>query len=309
MTGSVPDGKFGNKAPGFDSPIRLPDDENQRCAWQEANKAWWEDKPMRYDWREGLASDKETRDFFREIDERFLLSVEKFLPSRSIPFDALIRFDTLGDRDVLEIGMGHGSVGQLLAQYARSYTGIDLTEEATNMTRRRFTFLNKKGTLLRMDAEAMTFPDASFDFVWSWGVIHHSADTSRILKEMHRVLRPNGQAIVMVYYRSWWSYYLFSIMKLLLEGKFPTSDRIDKMRQRTTDGAIARFYTRCEWKKITNSLFSVTTSVHGMSIELIPLPHGRVKNFLLRILPDRMARFMTHQLAMGSFLVAHMAKK
>ena len=34
----------------------------------------------------------------------------------------------------------------------------------------------------------MEFADNSFDFIWSWGVIHHSADTQRVLREMHRVL-------------------------------------------------------------------------------------------------------------------------
>jgi hypothetical protein len=46
-----------------------------------------------------------------------------------------------------------------------------------------------------------------------------------------------------------------------------------------------------------------------MSIELIPLPHSRIKDMMLRLLPDRLARVMTHNLAMGSFLVAYMTKK
>ena len=309
MSDGGSDDQFGDKAPGFNNPTQLPQSEAERRAWQEANRSWWEGSPMRYDWREGLTSDKATEDFFREIDQRFLSAVEKFLPSRNTPFDAIIPFDNLNDKDVLEIGIGHGSVAQLLAQHARSYTGIDLTSEAAYMTTRRFALLKCPGKIIQMDAEAMSFADASFDFIWSWGVIHHSADTSRIVKEMHRVLRPGGHSTVMVYYRSWWSYYLFSVMKLGLKGKLPTRQRIDQMRQQTTDGAIARFYAQSEWKKLTSSLFETATSIHGMSVELIPLPHGRLKDFLLRLLPGRVARFMTHNLAMGSFLVAHMIKK
>ena len=157
MTGTVPDGEFGDKARGFEDPTQLPQNEAERKAWQDANRAWWESKPMRYDWRDGLASDKATADFFEEIDKRFLSSVEKFLPSRKTPFDALIPFETLGDKEVLEIGVGHGSVGQFLALHARSYTGIDLTQEATDMTTRRFALLGRSGKVLQMDAETMAF--------------------------------------------------------------------------------------------------------------------------------------------------------
>jgi len=309
MTGTVPNGEFGDKAPGFADPTQLPQSEAERKVWQEANRAWWEGKPMRYDWRDSLTSDKATADFFGEIDKRFLSSVQKFLPCRKTPFDPLIPFETLSDKDVLEIGVGHGSVAQILAQHAGSYTGIDLTSEATEMTMRRFALFGTPGTIIQMDAESMSLPDASFDFIWSWGVIHHSADTTRILKEMHRVLRLNGTAVVMVYYRSWWSYHLFAFLKLLLGGKIPTAQRMRKIRQQATDGAIARYYTRTEWEALTGPLFVTTTSVYGMSIEAIPLPHGRFKDFVLKLLPDTLARFMTHNLSMGSFLVAHMIKR
>lgn len=44
---------------------------------------------------------------------------------RRLPFDSLIDFDSLKEKDVLGIGCGNGSYAQLLVQYARSYTGID----------------------------------------------------------------------------------------------------------------------------------------------------------------------------------------
>ena len=59
-----------------------------------------------------------------------------------------------------------------------------------------------------MDAEQLQFPDSSFDLIWTWAVIHHSSNTRRILEEMRRVLRPGGKAIVMVYHRTFWEYYV-----------------------------------------------------------------------------------------------------
>ena len=61
-----------------------------------------------------------------------------------------------------------------------------------------------------MDAEKMDFADASFDFIWTWGVIHHSSNTRQILSEMSRILRPGGRAVVMVYHRSFLYYYVFN---------------------------------------------------------------------------------------------------
>src|SRR5205085_539710 len=108
----------------------------------------------------------------------------------------------LYDKDVLEIGVGQGTHAQLLAPRCKSFTGIDLTTCAVEMTSERLKLFKIPGAVLEMDAEHMSFGDGSFDYIWSWGVIHHSADTNRVLKEMHRVLRPGGKCTVMIYYRS-----------------------------------------------------------------------------------------------------------
>lgn len=49
------------------------------------------------------------------------------------------------------------------------------------------------------DAEQLEFPDATFDLVYSYGVIHHSPNTERIVEEIRRVLKPGGTARVMIY--------------------------------------------------------------------------------------------------------------
>src|SRR5262249_39123603 len=49
------------------------------------------------------------------------------------------------------------------------------------------------------DAESLPFESDSFDVVYSWGVLHHTPDTARALKEVRRVLRPAGEARIMLY--------------------------------------------------------------------------------------------------------------
>ena len=81
------------------------------------------------------------------------------------------------------------------------------------------------------------------------------------------------------------------------------------MTQGATDGAIARYYTGPEWRRLCSGLFEVESiQVYGLKTEVVPLPHSRVKQFLEDLIADQVGRFLTHNLRGGSFLVAHMRK-
>ena len=87
------------------------------------------------------------------------------------------------DRDVLEIGVGLGADHQLFAEAGSRLTGIDLTERAIDHVRRRFEVFGLRSDLRVANAERLPFPDQSFDLVYSWGVLHHTPDTSRAVRE------------------------------------------------------------------------------------------------------------------------------
>jgi len=305
---------------GFDGPIALPRTPDQGRAWQEANRTWWETHPMRYDFSDQIKAREFSKEFYREIDERFFSDVRTFMPWREIPFDPLIDFASLGEKDVLEIGVGNGSHAQLLSAKAKSYTGIDISDYAVRSTTKRLEHhcgkqrgkgdLNEGIRVLRMDAESMDFPDSSFDLVWSWGVIHHSSNTRKVVEEMHRVLRPGGVAITMVYHRSFWNYYIFAgLVGGVFKGTLLKTFSFHKERQRFIDGAIARYYSIAEWKAMVTDLFSVEElKIYGSKSELIPLPNGKVKSAANTILPNRMSRLLLNRLRMGMFLVSALKK-
>lgn len=264
---------------------------------------------MRYDWREEISHPAGSEAYFEEIDRRFLAAVRPCMPWKHIPFDTIIPFDNLRNKDVLEIGVGQGTHAQLLASRCRSFTGIDLTNSAVEMTRRRFERFNFNGTVLQMDAERMQFADNSFDYVWSWGVIHHSADTKRCVAEIHRVLRPGGNFAAMIYYRSWWSYYVFGLLRSVALRQGAARLSVHHANQRGTDGALARYYTMREWRAVIRELFVLDSiDVYGLKTDALPLPHGYLKQWSTDLLPDSFARFLLTQLRMGSFLVARMTK-
>ena len=122
--------KLKNNLPeGFNDPIELPKSQAQAEKWQESNYEWWQSHPMRYDWKDKVPYEEFSKEFYAEIDRRHFLNTMEYMGWKLIPFDNLIDFNFLKNKDVLEIGVGNGSHAQLFAQHSKSFTGIDLTED------------------------------------------------------------------------------------------------------------------------------------------------------------------------------------
>lgn len=102
---------------------------------------------------------------------------------------------------VLEVGCGVGLDSVRMARHGLSVTAIDLTVVGASTANRRARQGKFDATYLCADAENLPFPDATFDYVYSFGVMHHAPDTQRCVDEAHRVLRPGGQALIMLYHR------------------------------------------------------------------------------------------------------------
>ncbi len=79
-------------------------------------------------------------------------------------------------------------------------TGVDLSSSSLERARKRCAAAGYESDLQVADAESLPFPDNSFDVVYSYGVMHHSPNTERCFREACRVLKPGGQARIMVYH-------------------------------------------------------------------------------------------------------------
>ena len=104
-------------------------------------------------------------------------------------------------RSVLEIGTGIGMDAWRMARHGLDVTGVDLTEVAVQTANRRFAAAGVKASFLNADATRLPFRDASFDYVFSFGVLHHAQDTAATIDEVHRLLKPGGEARIMLYHR------------------------------------------------------------------------------------------------------------
>jgi SAM-dependent methyltransferase len=118
------------------------------------------------------------------------------------------RFEQWRGKDVLEAGCGIATDGSRFARAAARYTGLDESSVALDLARRRFEQSGLCGRFVEGSVAALPFPDASFDAVYSFGVIHHTPETSRAVEEFHRVLRPGGTAMVMLYHRNSFNYWV-----------------------------------------------------------------------------------------------------
>lgn len=236
-------------------------------------RAWWTRSPMTYDWQGTIPWEPGSPEFLDEVERRFLRECWFAQPEGAPPFSGLIDFAGLRGKDVLEIGCGTGVHAKLLAASGARLTAVDLTPTAVDLTRRRLAQAGLEANVLEADAEHLPFPDASFDAVWSWGVIHHSADTDAVIAEIGRVLRPGGRVSLMVYHRTsltYWVNYVL-IRGVLLGGLL--KERPAELANRWSDGVIARHYTQREFAaKLSGPFERIETQVMGQLAEAIPLP-------------------------------------
>ncbi|HEY2918584.1 MAG TPA: class I SAM-dependent methyltransferase [Candidatus Binatia bacterium] len=110
-------------------------------------------------------------------------------------------FDQVKKKKVLEIGTGLGADHQKFSEAGAILYGIDLTRRAVEHSQRRFRVFGLNTNLQVADAEDLAFENECFDFVYSWGVLHHTPNTERAVAEASRVLKPGGTAKIMIYHK------------------------------------------------------------------------------------------------------------
>ena len=242
-----------------------------------------------------------TREFFARIE------AHRYAKEWHIPEAA----DFAGARGlrVLEIGCGLGTDGVRFAKAGADYTGIDLTDAAIELARKRFELSGLRGELRVSDAENLDFADESFDLVYSHGVLHHTPDIARAVSEIHRVLKPGGRAIVMLYHRDSYNYrvgicilrragarLLKSESGLKLVHRM-TGEPIDSLREharivkastngylssdeflsQSTDGAgnpLARVYSRREARELFKDFREVKLRAYFLNKRFVPVIGG-----------------------------------
>lgn len=121
--------------------------------------------------------------------------------------DRHIPYREMSGKEVVEIGLGYGSLAQRIAERGAMYTGLDIADGPVEMTNYRLRLHRLNGRAARGSILHAPFRDATFDYVVAIGCFHHTGDLPRAVDESHRLLKPGGSLVFMVYnglsYRQW----------------------------------------------------------------------------------------------------------
>lgn len=205
--------------------------------------AWWSNNPQTYGDLHGKprfggdVSEFGNTAFFDAADREFFTWNATL--ENKVPFDRIFPYERYRGMRVLEIGCGMGCMASLWARQGGQVTAVDLAPFSVEMTTKRFALMGLTGTILQADGRALPFDDGEFDYVYSWGVLHHSPDLAQSLREMMRVLKRGGEFGLMLYYR----HSLFYIWRILYREGFVhnESDFLDPiaLSSRYTDASEA----------------------------------------------------------------------
>lgn len=284
-------------------------------------RAHWDREPCG---TRGLRGD-DLREAFRQ-QERERYRVDVHIP-------AFADFASARGLKVLEIGVGAGTdFIQWLRQGAEAW-GIDLSAESLALTRERLaveaagedmsagpvaTFLAAAESggqasaeccsrLQVADAEHLPFADATFDLVYSYGVIHHSPDTAAAIAEIHRVLRPGGEARVMIYHvPSWTGFLLWGVHSL---GRIRPWVGPRRAIFRHLESPGTKAYTLAEARGLFAAFAEVEIDTALLAGDLLAMrPSERYQGSLFRVLwglyPRALIRRFGRRLGLGLLIRA-----
>lgn len=175
-------------------------------------------------------------------------------------------YESSAGNRVLDVGCGNGYV---LAHYARNGAevhGIDLTETALRLSRRRFELAGLEGAFQLTDGEAVPYPDGHFDFVCAMGVLHHIEDPRPMVAEIYRVLKPGGRIILMLYYRYSWKYIVVLRLKCVFDPRYRGKSLAEVLNMNDgPDCPLVTVYSKSEARGLLNRFQDVRLVLNQLS--------------------------------------------
>jgi len=150
-----------------------------------------------------------TREFFEEL-AAYRYEKLDYLPR-------VVDFAGYSGKKLLEIGCG---VGLDLAQFAQGgaeVTGVDLAGVSIELANKNLDYNGVSGNLQVMNGERLEFADETFDVAYAHGVLQYTADIETMIGEIRRILKPRGEAILMVYNRYSWLNFMSKLFGVKLE--------------------------------------------------------------------------------------------
>lgn len=201
-----------------------------------------------FNWKVASSFDIGSPEFFQEV-ERYRFDKLDYLPK-------VIDYNAYSGKKILDVGCGLATDASRFAGGGADVTAIDIAPKAIELAKENFNQRGLHGDFQLMDGENMAFADNQFDFVYCHTVLHFTPNPEQMIKEIQRVLKPGGSALLMTINRDSWLYFLHRLVKLKID--YMDSPVFHKFNYEQFNSMLNVF----DNKRIIVERFPVRTEVH-----------------------------------------------
>ena len=215
-----------------------------------------------------------------------------------------IDLNDLRGKAVLEIGCGAGATSALFCYHGALVVATDITPERVQLASNKLALVRDNqnqtrkptGMAFQADAENLPFRDNSFDIIYSNGVLHHTENTEKTIREIYRVVKPGGKCVVMLYSRHSASYWLNLLPKGIISGealRLPEAEWLGKITEGTpkfgtTKNPLTRVYSKRQLETLFRRFESLNFRKNSYNIGMIAIPKADLlRSNLLKLLGYR----------------------
>lgn len=192
---------------------------------------------------------------------------------------AIIEMPTcLKGKKVLEIGCGNGAHSLYFKSIGADLTSIDISCDRVVATKNLCELINGIHATKQMDAESLEFENDTFDIIYSNGVLHHTPDTVKAISECYRVLKKNGQFVIMLYAKHSFLYWfnLYFCKGILMGRMFKeknwlskSTEWLPKTKQKVFN-PVTKVYTKKDIMNILPQFHDITVRKNAFIFDQIP---------------------------------------
>lgn len=160
----------------------------------DASKEYWDKRPCNI---RHSTKPTSTKEYFEEVSQK------KYLVEPHIPKFA--NFAEWKGKRVLELGCGIGTDAQSFVEAGADYTGIDFSENSIELAKKRFELFGLYGIFIKGDLHNFTdYISGHFDLIYSFGVIHHCENPSKVISEIYKIADATTTIRIMLYSTPSW---------------------------------------------------------------------------------------------------------
>lgn len=230
----------------FHIAIKLKELKNSRNIFSKDKvKDYWDFQPCGVKYCPYMPAAKE----FFEFTEKRRQTLEPFIKD-------LVKFNQWRNKKVLEIGCGIGIDTAEFARVGAEISAIDISSHSIELARKRLDFYSLLADINIGDAEHLDFSENYFDFVYSWGVLHHTPDIKKAVSEVFRVLKPGGEFCAMLYHKK----SLVALQLYILYGllKLKPFRKINEIFAHRLESPGTKAFTRSEVENLFSNFQNLT---------------------------------------------------